>query len=185
MRRWLRRLIGRRTPRISAPAAPVDTTGTDLVLGWIDSVVAGLTHPPSGPPEAAPARACDGLFTAATVAAVLIEKVRPWQELKTANHRCLVAAVEFMKALGEETLRTHRIAGVVQVAWNDMTPEMDTAAICARMIQLGETLQLALLAVTTDVSLSADVRDVADDYGLPAADTVIEAFDAVRTGSAH
>ncbi|MFI9508811.1 hypothetical protein [Nocardia sp. NPDC052566] len=177
---WLRRITGRRATPVRAPATP-DDTGTDLVLAWIGDVTAGLANPPPGPPESAAARSCDGLFTAAALSAVLIEKVDPRPEYRIANRYCLAAAIEFMKALGEETLRRYRIRAATPVGWERMTADLDERAIAAKMIQLGEALQLTLCAVTIDATLTTDIRDVADDFGLPAAAAIVDSFQTVLT----
>lgn len=175
--RWFRR---REEPFLRAPASS-DATGTDLVVAWIDAVTTGLASAPPGPPEAAPARVCDGMFTAATIVAVLIEKVADRTEYRVANNRCMASAVDFMKVLGEDTLRRYRIDGVQPVGWENMDAEMDEPVIARRLGSLGEALQMALLAVTTDYDLSDEVREAAEESGLLAADVLVEACQAIQT----
>jgi hypothetical protein len=158
----------------------VTRPATDRVTGWIDAVITGLAHPAAGPPEAGAARICDGLFTAATVSAVLLERVRRRPEYQAAHHRCIAAAIEFMKVLGEDTLRRHRIVAV-PARWDEITPGVDARLVAGRMAQLGEALQIALCAVTTDVLLSPDIREVAELYGIPAAAVVADAYRVVTT----
>ncbi|ONM50573.1 hypothetical protein [Nocardia donostiensis] len=174
---WWR--LRRRAQQIVAPE-PVDDTGTDLVIRWIDTVTTALAEPPKGPPEAAPARVCDGMFTAATIAAVLIEKVADRTEYRVANNRCMAAAVDFMKVLGEDTLRRHRIHAQ-PVGLDQLSPDMNELAIARHLAQLGEALQLSLCAVTTDDALSIEVRDTANDSGLLAADVLVEVCQAIQS----
>lgn len=178
--RWLRRLTGPRAVRSTASRAR-DETGTELVIAWIDAAARGLANPAPGPSVAAASRVCDGLFTVAAITAVLHEKVAAQHEYRTINLHCVSAAVEFMKVLGEDTLRTHRIGAVRPVGWEQMTPAMNASAITARLIHLGEALQLALCAVTIDPTLTPEVREVADAYGLPAATVIVKACRTLLT----
>ncbi|NUP28785.1 MAG: hypothetical protein HOQ44_19230 [Nocardia sp.] len=175
--RWFRR----REIQPAQQLVPRDASGTELVVEWIDAVTTGLATAPPGPPEAAPARVCDGMFTAATIVAVLIEKIADRTEYRVANNRCMASAVDFMKVLGEDTLRRYRIDGVQPVGWENMGTEMDEMVIASRLGQLGEALQLALLAVTTDYDLSDEVREAAEESGLLAADVLVEACQAIQT----
>ncbi|NKY56844.1 hypothetical protein [Nocardia flavorosea] len=175
--RWFRR---RDEPNVYEPQR-TDASGTELVVEWIDAVTTGLATAPPGPPEAAPARVCDGMFTAATIVAVLIDKIADRTEYRVANNRCMASAVDFMKVLGEDTLRRYRIDGVQPVGWENLGPEMDEALIARRLGRLGEALQLALLAVTTDYDLSDEVREAAEESGLLAADVLVEACQAIQT----
>lgn len=171
LRRRAQRLV------VQKPAAESDT---ELVARWIDTVTTALAQPAHGPPEAAPARVCDGMFTAATIAALLIEKVADRTEYRVANNRCMAAAVDFMKVLGEDTLRRHRIHAR-PVGLEQISSDMDEHVVARHLAQLGEALQLALCAVTTDTELAPDVRDTANDSGLLAADVLVEVCQAIRS----
>lgn len=175
------RWFPRREEQFPREPQPSNASGTDVVVRWIDAVTTGLAAAPPGPPEAAPARVCDGMFTAATIVAVLIDKIADRTEYRVANNRCMAAAVDFMKVLGEDTLRRYRIAGVQPVGWENMDEEMDELVIARRLARLGEALQLALLAVTTDYDLSDEVREAAEESGLLAADVLVEACQAIQT----
>ncbi|MFE3444410.1 hypothetical protein ACFXNW_15380 [Nocardia sp. NPDC059180] len=172
----------RRRRRAEPPARAVDHSGTDLVIRWIDAVTTGLADAPPGPPEAAPARVCDGMFTAATIAAVLIERVSDRTEYRVANNRCLAASVEFMKVLGEDTLRRYRIQSDAQpVGLDEVNSDADELAIARHLALLGEALQIALCAVTTDPALSAEIRETANDSGLLAADVLVETCQTIQS----
>lgn len=171
----------RREEQFPREPQPPSASGTEVVVRWIDAVTTGLATAPPGPPEAAPARVCDGMFTAATIVAVLIDKIADRTEYRVANNRCMASAVDFMKVLGEDTLRRHRIAGVQPVGWENMGTEMDELVIARRLARLGEALQLALLAVTTDYELPEEVREAAEESGLLAADVLVEACQAIQT----
>lgn len=175
--RWFRRQRARQ-PERPVPAA---TTGTELVVRWIDAVTTAIATARPGPAETIPARICDGMFTAASVTAVLIEKGADRNEYRVAHNRCMAAAVEFMKVLGEDTLRRHRVHAAQPVGWKDEDDELDEPLVVYRLGLLGEALQLALCAVTTDRGLPEDIRESAEESGLLAADVLVEACEAVRT----
>lgn len=174
--RWWRR---------ARPASAADThAGTsanvEFVTAWLTALADALADPEPGPPEAAPARVCNGMFTAATISAVLVDRVVDRPEYRAVNSHCIAAAVQFMKVLGEDTLRRYRLAVEGPKNWDRLGPGSDDLAIAEGLADLGEALQMVLCAVTTDPMLAPDVRDTADGCGMRAAGVLVRACRSIR-----
>lgn len=177
---WRRRA---RESRREQQAPPRRLPGVTQVNTWIDAVTTGLADGAARSPEAAAARACDALFTSATVAAVMVERGRPCPEYRAVHQRCLAGAIEFMKLLGEDTLRRHRVHTRTPLGWDELGPA-DAVAIAEHLAVLGEALQIALCALTTDPALGPELREIADTHGLPAAAVIVDSCQSIRADPA-
>ncbi len=175
------RNLWRRRSREPQPAVR-RLPGVTQVNDWIDAVATGLCDH-RREPEATAARACDALFTAATVAAVMVERGKPCPEYRAVHQRCLTGAIEFMKLLGEDTLRRHRAQTRTPLGWDELGPA-DAVQIAEHLTGLGEALQIALCALTTDPRLGPDLREVADVHGLPAAAVIVDSCFFIRADPA-